>query len=118
MALTQQFARVTPEYLERSRACALGSPGSAPGWNPPSDDLLDTGWAIWGLISYCRTTGADPALTALLDRAVAGDPGGDIGFLDHDEVCDGFDGPPSSWTLPPSRSSPAHSRPSTSTPSS
>lgn len=88
MALTQRFARVTPEYLERCRASALDSPGSAPGWNPPSDDLLDTDWAIWGLISHCRSTGVDPAVTALLDRAVSGDPGGDIGFLDHDEVYD------------------------------
>ncbi|MFI6014744.1 DUF1877 family protein [Streptomyces sp. NPDC051243] len=94
MALTQQFARVTPEYLERCRASALDSPGAAPGWNPPPDDLLDTDWATWGLIAYCRSTGVDRDLIALLDRAVSGDLGGDIGFLDHDEVYDGFDGSP------------------------
>ncbi|MEU1477720.1 DUF1877 family protein [Streptomyces sp. NPDC005760] len=31
---------------------------------------------------------------ALLDRAVAGDPDGDVGFLDHVEVYDGFGPPP------------------------
>jgi hypothetical protein len=68
MPLTQQFARVSPEYLDRCRASALDSPGAAPGWHPPAEDLLD--------------------------RAVSGDPGGDVGFLDHDEVYDGFDAPP------------------------
>ncbi|WP_328429145.1 DUF1877 family protein [Streptomyces sp. NBC_00443] len=94
MALTQQFARVTPAYLERCRTSALDSPGGAPGWHPPPTDLLDTDWAIWGLIRYCRATGTDAGLIALLDRAVSGDPGGDIGFLDQDEVHDGIDGPP------------------------
>ncbi|MGI5373831.1 DUF1877 family protein [Streptomyces sp. CA-251387] len=94
MALTQQFARVTPEYLEHCRSSALDSPGASPGWDPPPGDLLDTDWAVWGLIWYCRSTGADVDLIALLDRAVSGDPGGDIGFLDHDEVYDGFDDPP------------------------
>ncbi|MFE5917060.1 DUF1877 domain-containing protein [Streptomyces sp. NPDC056468] len=94
MALTQQFARVTPAYLERCRISALDSPGAAPGWDPPPGDLLDTDWAIRGLIRYCRATGTDADLIALLDRAVSGDPGGDIGFLDHDEVYDGIEGPP------------------------
>ncbi|WP_128430583.1 DUF1877 domain-containing protein [Streptomyces cyaneus] len=78
MALTQQFARVTPAYLERCRTSARDSPGAAPGWEPPSDDLLDTDWAVWGLIRYCRTQGTEADLIALLDRAVSGDPGGDI----------------------------------------
>jgi len=94
MALTQQFARVTPEYLDRCRASALDSPGAAPGWNPPEDDLLDTGWAVWGLVRHCRRAGADAKVIAVLDRAVSGDPGGDVGFLDHDEVYDGFGDPP------------------------
>ncbi|MGW6737248.1 DUF1877 family protein [Streptomyces sp. NPDC055013] len=94
MALTQQFARVTPAYLERCRTSALDSPGAAPGWDPPPVDLLDTDWATWGLIRYCRATGADADLIAVLDRAISGDPGEDIGFLDHDEVHDGIEGPP------------------------
>ncbi|MFI7412856.1 DUF1877 family protein [Streptomyces sp. NPDC049627] len=94
MALTQQFARVTREYLEHCRSSAFDSPEASPGWDPSPGDLLDTDWAVWGLIWYCRSTGADVDLIALLDRAVSGDPGGDIGFLDHDEVYDGIDGPP------------------------
>jgi hypothetical protein len=94
MALTQQFARVTSEYLDRCRALALTSSGASPGWDPPDGDLLDTGWALWGLPRYCRSTGADPEVIALLDRAVSGDPDGNVGFLDHDEVYDGFGDPP------------------------
>ncbi|MEV8434358.1 DUF1877 domain-containing protein [Streptomyces chartreusis] len=94
MALTQQFARIAPEYLERCRVSAAESPGAAPDWNPPPEDRLDTDWAIWGLIRYCRTTAADADLITLLDRATSGDPDGDVDFLDHVEVHDGFDGPP------------------------
>jgi hypothetical protein len=94
MALTQQFARVTPEYLERCRASALDSPGAAPNWNPPTEDLLDAGWAAWGLIGHRSGSGAAPATVALLERAVSGDPDGDVGFLDHDEVYDGLADPP------------------------
>ncbi|KUO18051.1 DUF1877 family protein [Streptomyces dysideae] len=94
MPLTQQFARVSPEYLDHCRDSALDSPGAAPGWHPPAEDLLDAKWAVWGLVRYCRATGADAHVIALLDRAISGDPGGDVGFLDHDEVYDGFDAPP------------------------
>ncbi|WP_406166332.1 DUF1877 domain-containing protein [Streptomyces sp. NBC_00996] len=94
MALTQQFARVSPEYLAQCRESALGSPGAAPGWAPPSRDLLDADWALWGLIWYCRKTAAHPRLVDVLGRALTGDPGGDIGFLDHDEVYDAVADPP------------------------
>ena len=96
MALTQQFARVSPAYLSRRQETALDSPGAAPGWNPPDEDLLDTDWGVWGLIWYCRSRGAPPAVIALLRRAVDGDEA--VGFLDHDEVYDGFDGPPHALT--------------------
>jgi hypothetical protein len=94
MALTQQFARVTSEYLDRCRASALTTSGASPGWDPPVGDLLDTGWALWGLIRYCRSADTAPGVVALLDRAVSGDPDGNVGFLDHDEVYDGFGDPP------------------------
>ncbi|CAM5244857.1 DUF1877 family protein [Streptomyces aurantiogriseus] len=94
MGLTQQFARVSPAYLSRCRESALDCPGGAPGWDPPAEDLLDTDWAVWGLIRYCRATGADAGMIAALERAIDGDPHEDVGFLDHDEVYDGFDGPP------------------------
>ncbi|POX47637.1 DUF1877 domain-containing protein [Streptomyces sp. Ru71] len=94
MALSQQFARVSPEYLERCRQSALDSPGAAPGWDPPASDRLDTGWASWGLAAYCRSGGADPAVAGLLDRAVSATYGQTAGYLDHDEVYDGFTDPP------------------------
>ncbi|MFI6033729.1 hypothetical protein ACIBBD_06010 [Streptomyces sp. NPDC051315] len=47
---------------------------------------------MWGPIRYCRTTGADDDLVAVLDRAIHGDV--PVGFLDHDEVYDGFEDPP------------------------
>ncbi|XUL86716.1 DUF1877 family protein [Streptomyces galilaeus] len=68
MPLTQQFARVTSEYLDRCRA-------SAPAWSDASP-----GW--------------DPQVIALLDRAVTGDPDGDAEFLNHEKIYDGFGDPP------------------------
>ena len=94
MALTQQLARVSPAYLERCRESALDTPGAAPGRDPPDTDLLDTDWGVWGLLWYGRRTGADAGPIALIERAVDGDPGGNVGFLDHDEVYDGFGDPP------------------------
>lgn len=94
MALTQQFARVAPDYLDRCRASALDSAGGVPNWDPPAEDLLDAGWGVWGLIRHCRASGAAPGTAALLERAVSGDPDGDVAFLDHDEVYDGFADPP------------------------
>ncbi|WP_432169678.1 hypothetical protein [Streptomyces sp. 1222.5] len=41
MALTQQFARITPAHLERCRASALDSVEAKPGWDPPAHDTLD-----------------------------------------------------------------------------
>ncbi|NEB01195.1 DUF1877 family protein [Streptomyces sp. SID13726] len=98
MALTQRLARVAPEYLDRCRASALDSPGASPNWDPPAEDLLDTDWATWGLIRHCRGPGADPGTATLLDRAISGDLDGDLGFLDHDEVYDGFADPPRQLT--------------------
>ncbi|MEU7419249.1 DUF1877 family protein [Streptomyces antibioticus] len=94
MALTQQLARVSVPYLDRCRDTALDSPGAAPGWDPPDTDLLDTDWGLWGLLWYGRRADADAEARALIQRAIDGDPGGNIGFLDHDEVYDGYGDPP------------------------
>ncbi|MFI6357144.1 DUF1877 family protein [Streptomyces sp. NPDC050743] len=94
MALTQQFARVTPHYLEHCRATALASPDAAPGWAPPPTDTLDTDWALWGLLRFCRGPGADAAAAYVLERVTGGAPAEDMDFLDHPDVHDGFGGPP------------------------
>jgi hypothetical protein len=91
MALIQEFARATPEYLARCRGSAVDSPGAAPHRDPPPDDVLDTDWALWGLLRYRRGTARWAPLHTALDRALSGD---DIGFLDHDEVYDGCTDPP------------------------
>jgi hypothetical protein len=94
MALTQQFARVTPRCLEHCRAAAVASPDAAPGWAPPPTDTLDTDWALWGLLRFCRGMGADAAAAGALDRLTGGAPAEDMDFLDHPDVHDGFGGPP------------------------
>ncbi|MEV5380518.1 DUF1877 domain-containing protein [Streptomyces nondiastaticus] len=94
MALTQQLARVSPQYLARCRRTAEDSPGKAPGWDPPDRDTLDLGWALWGLARFFRRSGVDAVLTAALERSFSGDSADDAGFLDHPTVHDGFDGPP------------------------
>jgi hypothetical protein len=47
MALTQQLARVTEEYLEQYARSAALAPDADPQWDPPEDDLLDLDWAAW-----------------------------------------------------------------------
>ncbi|MDI2132119.1 DUF1877 family protein [Yinghuangia seranimata] len=94
MALTQQLARVTPAYLERCRATAANSPTAAPGWDPPLEDTLDLDWAIWGLARMLRRSGHDPAVLRMIDQAIATEGGAALDYLVHDDVYDGFDGPP------------------------
>ncbi|MFE5096387.1 DUF1877 domain-containing protein [Streptomyces sp. NPDC056638] len=60
---------------------------------------LDLDWAIWGLIKSFRWAHIDAVHTNALERSITGDTGGDIGFLDHPEVYDGFGAPPA--LLPP-----------------
>ncbi|MFE6364393.1 DUF1877 domain-containing protein [Streptomyces sp. NPDC057806] len=94
MALTQQLARVLPRYLEQCRAAAMSSPDGDPQWDPPSDDTLDLDWAIWELLWFYRRMQPDADQIHVLQRAIHGDPDGNVDFLDHPEVYDGFDAPP------------------------
>lgn len=60
MALTQQFARVSPRNLERCRASALDSPGAEPGCSPPEGDTLETDWArVSWTVPMSTTASAD-----------------------------------------------------------
>ncbi|MFF0738874.1 DUF1877 domain-containing protein [Streptomyces sp. NPDC004111] len=94
MALTQQLARVAPHYLEQCRQAAAVSPDGDPHWDPPHGDTLDLDWAIWELLRFYRRMRPDEQHIRLLQRAIDGDPGSSISFLDHPEVHDGFDAPP------------------------
>ncbi|MGW8875460.1 DUF1877 domain-containing protein [Streptomyces mirabilis] len=94
MALTQQFARVTPEYLAVSRVGPR-----LPRRRPLMGTLRPTtSWTPTGRCGACSGTAAGRhaahPLHAALDRALSGDADGDIGFLDHDEVYDGCSDPP------------------------
>lgn len=94
MALTQQLARVTPQYLAQCRAAAAMSSDGNPDWDPPEEDAVDLDWAIWGLIWFCQRMQIEEQCIQNLQRSIAGDSGGDVEFLDHPEVYDGFDAPP------------------------
>ncbi|MGW9211254.1 DUF1877 family protein [Embleya sp. NPDC055664] len=58
------------------------------------DDCLDLNWDAWPLPALFRRAGLESASVAAIDRALDGDPGGDIAFLDHDGVYDGMSEPP------------------------
>ncbi|WP_121188500.1 DUF1877 domain-containing protein [Nocardiopsis sp. Huas11] len=94
MALTQQLARVSPQYLAQCRAAAEVAHDGDPGWDPPAEDTVDLDWAIWGLICFCQRMRIEGPCVQVLKRSISGDPGGDVEFLDHPEVYDGFDSPP------------------------
>ncbi|MFF9573201.1 DUF1877 domain-containing protein [Streptomyces sp. NPDC014685] len=94
MALTQQLARVSPQYLAQCRATAEVSADSNPGWDPPSEDTVDLDWAIGGLLWFCQRMRIEGPCVQVLQRSISGDPGGGIEFLDHPEIHDGFGSPP------------------------
>ncbi|MFF7214223.1 DUF1877 domain-containing protein [Streptomyces sp. NPDC008238] len=99
MAVTQQLARVTEEFLARCRDAARESSDADPGWDPLREDVLDLDWAPATLLKVCRAAGvAAPALAAL-DRALNGDPAVDVAFLDHPDAVGVF-GPPPAATAP------------------
>ncbi|QIP83476.1 DUF1877 domain-containing protein [Streptomyces sp. Tu 2975] len=94
MALTQQLARVSTQYLTQCRAAAAMSPEGDPEWDPPAEDTVDLDWAIWGLIRFCQRMRTESPWIQVLERSISGGPGGDVEFLDHPRVHDGFDSPP------------------------
>lgn len=98
MALAQQLARVSPQYLEQCRRTARLSPVGDPRWDPPADDTLDLGWAIWELLRFYRCMQPDARQIPVLQRAIDGDGDSIVSFLDHPEVYDGFDTPPALLT--------------------
>ncbi|WP_457031325.1 DUF1877 family protein [Kitasatospora sp. P5_F3] len=87
------------QYLAQCRETAADSQENDPGWNPPAEDTLDLDWAIWGLIKLFHWANVDAAHTNALERSTTDETEGDIGFLDHTEVYDGFGAPPA--LLPP-----------------
>ncbi|MFE7464440.1 DUF1877 domain-containing protein [Streptomyces sp. NPDC057499] len=94
MALSQQLARVSPQYLERCREAAKISPDGDPRWDPPEADVLDLDRAVRELLRLCRRMWPDARQGPVLRRAVDGDSRSAVSFLDHHGVHDGLDAPP------------------------
>ncbi|MER5381967.1 DUF1877 family protein [Streptomyces sp. NPDC002688] len=98
MALTQQLARVSLQYLDRCCGVAASASDGDPDWDPPDEDTLDLDWAIWQLLGFYRRMQPDAWQIAVLERSIRGDDSDPIAFLDHPGVYDGFDGPPALLT--------------------
>ncbi|MGW6058100.1 DUF1877 family protein [Streptomyces sp. NPDC055189] len=82
MAVTQQLARVSADYLAACRQSAEASPDGDHGWDPPAADVLDLDWAPTLLRRVCELTDLDEAHAQALSKATDGDDAIDLAFLD------------------------------------
>jgi hypothetical protein len=81
MAVTQQLARISAEYLASCRQSADASPDGDPLWDPPSTDVLDLDWAPFLLERVCELGGLDDVHRNALRQALDGDTAIDLAFL-------------------------------------
>ncbi|MEU1202923.1 DUF1877 domain-containing protein [Streptomyces sp. NPDC005813] len=81
MAVTQQLARISAEYLAACRQSAGESPDGDPHWDPPSADVLDLDWAPAVLERVGELAGLDDLHLDALRRATDGDTTINLGFL-------------------------------------
>ncbi len=81
MAVTQQLARVSAEYLAGCERSARESPDGDARWDPPSSDCLDLDWAPAMLERAAALAGLDRPLLDALARATEGDESVDLWFL-------------------------------------
>ncbi|MGW6912866.1 DUF1877 domain-containing protein [Kitasatospora sp. NPDC054939] len=81
MAVPQQLARVSAEYLAACRQSAAESPDGDHHWDPPSADWLDLDWAPSMLKRACELTRLNAVHLEALKRATDGDSGIDLDFL-------------------------------------
>lgn len=81
MAVTQQLARISAEYLASCRQSADASPDGDPLWDPPSADLLDLDWAPFLIERVCELGGLDDAHRSALRQALEGETAIDLAFL-------------------------------------
>ncbi|MFJ4832472.1 DUF1877 domain-containing protein [Streptomyces sp. NPDC088747] len=94
MAVTQQLARVSAEYLSACRQSAGTSTDGDPHWDPSSADVLDLDWAPAMLERVCELAGLDGVHLAALRQATEGDSVIDLGFLNTHPHAIGPFGPP------------------------
>ncbi|MGW7640409.1 DUF1877 domain-containing protein [Streptomyces decoyicus] len=81
MAVTQQLARISAEYLADCRQSASESPDGDPHWDPQPADVLDLDWAPILLARACELAGLDDVHLNALRQATDGDSAIDLGFL-------------------------------------
>ncbi|WP_327184161.1 DUF1877 domain-containing protein [Streptomyces sp. NBC_01334] len=81
MAVTQQLARVSAEYLADCRTRAEESFEGDHQWDPPAADCLDLDWAPAMLERACEIAGIGELHLAALRRATDGGVATDVGFL-------------------------------------
>lgn len=99
MAVTQQLARVSAQYLATCRTSAATSPDGDHRWDPPAVDVLDLDWAPYLLERIGELAGLDDARRHALRRSMNGDTAIDLGFLNrppHDIAPFGL--PPTAFT--------------------
>jgi hypothetical protein len=94
MAVTQQLARVSEEYINRCRASAAASPDADPEWDPPTNDWIDLDWSPQFLSNACELAGVDSCTLEALNRALDGAPDVDVSVLNHPKATGGFGPPP------------------------
>ncbi|MEV6212541.1 DUF1877 domain-containing protein [Kitasatospora sp. NPDC051914] len=94
MAVTQQLARVTTEYLNLCRQVAEASPDANPQWDPPRADRLDLDWSPESLRRLFQLARVGPAAVSALERSTDGDALIDVSYLDHDDAVGTFGPPP------------------------
>lgn len=81
MAVTQQLARVSAEYLAACRQSANESSDGDPHWDPPAADCLDLDWAPVMLERACELAQLDDVHLDAVRSATDGDTMIEVGFL-------------------------------------
>ncbi|WP_405816512.1 DUF1877 domain-containing protein [Streptomyces sp. NBC_01390] len=81
MAVTQQLARVSAEYLAACRTRAEESSDGFHQWDPPEADCLDLDWAPALLERACEIAGVSEVHLAALGQATEGGVAMDVRFL-------------------------------------
>lgn len=93
IAVTQQLARVSAEYLASCRMRAAESSDGDHQWDPSAADSLDLDWAPAMLARVCEIAGVDDSHLAALRQATDGGVMLDVGFLNAHPHAIGFFGP-------------------------
>ncbi|MFK4122885.1 DUF1877 domain-containing protein [Streptomyces longwoodensis] len=81
MAVTEQLARISAEYLAQCRRSADASKDGNPLWTSPSADILDLDWAPSLLKRVCELGRLDDVHRSALRQALDGETAIGLAFL-------------------------------------